>query len=138
MRATKLIKEIEHMSYIVRLKYLNLPTLSYRRLRGDIIMMYKLLSGIYDLNIAYHVVKPNNYVSRGHHLQLFKRHVHHDLRKFYFGNRIISIWNSLPNYVTNANSIGLFESSLERFWSNQACLFDYKADLAGTGSRSQT
>ena len=57
---------------------------------------------------------------------------------FILGNRIISIWNSLPNYVINANSIGLFEKSLDRFWSNQACLFDYEADLAGTGSRSQT
>jgi hypothetical protein len=42
---------------------------------------------------------------------------------FHFGNRIIPIWNSLPSYVMNANSIGLFEKSLDRFWSNQACFF---------------
>ena len=52
MRATKLIQEIKHMSYIDRLKNLNLPTLLYRRLRGDMIMVYKLLSGLYDSNIA--------------------------------------------------------------------------------------
>ena len=33
MRATKLIKRIKHLSYMERLKYLNLPTLHYRRLR---------------------------------------------------------------------------------------------------------
>ena len=65
-RATKIIQEIEHLSYTDRLKYLNLPTLLYRRLRGDMIMVYKLLSGIYDSNIACHSVKPNNYVTRGH------------------------------------------------------------------------
>ena len=92
--ATKLIQEIRHMSYIDRLKYLNLPTLLYRRLRGDMIMVYKLLSGIYDSNIACHLVKPNNYVTRGHHLRLFKRHVHYDLHKYYFANRTISNWNS--------------------------------------------
>jgi len=26
-------------------------------------------------------------------------HVHYDMRKFHFSNRIISIWNSLPDYV---------------------------------------
>ena len=95
-------------------------------------MVYKLLSGKYDSNIACHLVKPNNYVTRG-----FKRHVHYDLRKYYLGNRIISNWNSLPDYVINANSMGLFEKILDRFWSNQACFFDYKADLTATGSRSQ-
>ena len=137
MRATKLIPAIKHMSYIDRLKNLNLPTLLYRRLRGDMIMVYKLLSGLYDSNIACNLVKPNNYVTRGHYLRLFKKHVHYDLRKYYFGNRIISTWNSLPDYVISANTIGLFENSLDRFWRNQACLFDYKAELIGTGSRSQ-
>ena len=136
MRATKLIPSIKHMSYIDRLKNLNLPTLLYRRLRGDMIMVYKLLSGLYDSNIACNLVKPNNYVTRGHYLRLFKKHVHYDLRKYYFGNRIISTWNSLPDYVISANTIGLFENRLDQFWRNQACLFDYKADLTGTGSRS--
>ena len=35
MKATKLIQEIKHMSYIDRLINLNLPTLLYQRLRGD-------------------------------------------------------------------------------------------------------
>ena len=33
-------------------------------------------SGIFDSNIACNLVKPNNYVTRGYHLQLFKKHVH--------------------------------------------------------------
>ena len=75
------IQEMKHMSYIDRLKNLNLPTLLYRRLRGDMNMVYKLLSGLYDSNIVCNLVKPNNYVTRGHHLRLFKKHVHYDLRK---------------------------------------------------------
>ena len=78
MRATKSIQEIKHMSYKDRLKNLNLPTLLYRRLRDDMIMVYKLLSGLYDSNIARNSVVPNNNVTRGHHLRLFKKHVHYD------------------------------------------------------------
>jgi len=55
MRATKLIQEINHLSYIDRLKYLNLPTLVYRRFREDVIMVFKLLIDIYDSNIACHL-----------------------------------------------------------------------------------
>ena len=44
-------------------------------------------------------------------------------------------WNSLPDNVIIANSIGVFENRLDRFWSNQACYYDYKADLTGTGSQ---
>ena len=91
----------------------------------------------YDSNIACHLVKPIIYVTKGNHFRSSKRHVHYDLRKDYFGNRIIFNWKSLPDYVINANLIGIIERSLDRFWSNQACLFDYKADLIGTTSRSQ-
>jgi len=41
-------------------------------------------------------VKLTNVVAKGHHLRLFKRQFHYDLRKYYFGNCIISHWNSLP------------------------------------------
>ena len=72
MRATKLIKEVKHLSYIERLTFLNLPTLQYRRFRGDMIMAFKLLSGLYDSNNACQFVKSINFATRGHHLRLFK------------------------------------------------------------------
>ena len=126
MRATKVIQEIKHLSYIHGLKYLNLPTLLYQRLRGEMIMVHKLLSGIYDASNAFQLVKPNSFVTRGHYLRLFKRHVLYDLCKNYFGNRITSIWNSLPDNVINAYSIGEFEKNLDSFWSNQACFYIIK------------
>lgn len=137
MRATKLIKEIKHLSYIERLKYLKLPTLLYRRFRGDMIMVFKLLSGIYDSTIACHFEKPTNFITRGHNLRLIKKHVHYDLRKYYFSNRIISHWNSLPESVTNSGSVGIFERKLDHFWRNQDCIYNYMSDLDGSGSRSQ-
>jgi hypothetical protein len=111
-RATKLIKEIKYLSYMERLKYLKLPTLKYRRVRGDMILVYKLISGIYDSNIACKLNKPTNYVTRGHHFRLSKLHIRYDLRKYFFGNRIVSIWNSLPDYVVDSNSILIFENGM--------------------------
>jgi hypothetical protein len=42
MRATKLIKGIKNLSYINRLKYSSHPTLYYRKLRFDMIMVFKV------------------------------------------------------------------------------------------------
>ena len=43
-RATKLVPELKQLSYPDRLKKLNLPTLAYRRARGDMIQVYKILT----------------------------------------------------------------------------------------------
>ena len=40
-RATKMIPELKHLSYPERLKKLKLPTMAYRRARGDIIEVLK-------------------------------------------------------------------------------------------------
>jgi len=100
-------------------------------------MIIKLLTGIYDSNIACHLIKSNNFITGGHHLRLYKQHVYYDLCKYSFGNRIVSIWNSLPNYVIASNSVVVFENRLDKVWRDQACYFDYTADLTGAGSRSQ-
>ena len=48
-RATKQIPSLKNLEYEDRLRKLKLPTLRYRRLRGDMIETYKLTSGIYDI-----------------------------------------------------------------------------------------
>ena len=47
-RATKQIPGMKNLSYEERLRKLELPTLSYRRLRGDMIEVYKIIQGHYD------------------------------------------------------------------------------------------
>ena len=43
---------MKKLSYSDRLKKLALPTLTYRRLRGDTIETYKIVHGIYDVTAA--------------------------------------------------------------------------------------
>ena len=47
IRATKMVPELKHMEYHERLEALQLPTLSYRRVRGDMITVYKIINKIY-------------------------------------------------------------------------------------------
>ena len=50
MRATKLVSGLKKKFYKERLMALKLPTLKYRKIRGDMIEVYKLLTNTYDDN----------------------------------------------------------------------------------------
>jgi len=47
------------------------------------------------------------------------------------------MWNSLPNYVVDVQSIDVFKVHLDKFWAQQELMFDWTADLTGTGDRSE-
>jgi len=53
MRATKLVLNVRHLTYKERLMQLKLPTLKYRHLRGDMIEVFKILTGNYDINVTF-------------------------------------------------------------------------------------
>ena len=50
-RATRLVPSLKSLSYEERLRKLNLPTLVYRRARGDMIETFKILK-IYDRSVT--------------------------------------------------------------------------------------
>ena len=51
-RATKQLPGFKELSYSERLKKLKLSTLSFRRVRGDMIKLYKILNDKYDKEAA--------------------------------------------------------------------------------------
>ena len=50
-RATRMVPAIKHLSYSERLQHLSLPSLHHRRMRGDMIDVYKYLHGLYNTNL---------------------------------------------------------------------------------------
>ena len=65
-------------------------------------------------------------------MRLQKVRLKYDLRKYCFTNRVVNIWNSLPNWVVTADS-----TRLDTFWHNQDIMYDFRSQLEGTGSRSE-
>ena len=61
--------------------------------------------------------------------------MHYKLRKHNFSNRIVAIWNSLPNTVVSAESTDTFINNLDKFWANQDFKIDWNADITGIGGK---
>ena len=47
---------------------------------------------------------------------------------------MVNIWNSLPNEVVEIDTVKAFKYRLDKHCSNQDEMFDFNADLTGTGS----
>ena len=45
--------------------------------------------------------------------------------------------HSWPNWVVSANTTDTFKVRLNKFWYNQNIVYDFRAQLQGTGSRSE-
>jgi len=98
---------------------------------------YKIVTGKYETCVAPGLSKERTYVTRGNDLRLKKFHIKYDLRKYSFSVRVVNIWNSLPNWVVSANTTDTFKARLDKFWHNQDIVYDFRAQLQGTGSRSE-
>jgi len=134
-RATKMIKQCRKMSYTDRLKYLKLPTLTYRRVRGDMVEVYKILTQKYDNNVTLDLCLSNCTTTRGNALKLATVRPHLDIRKYSFSVRTVSVWNSLPDSVITSDSINTFKNALDKYWHNEDILYNYRAKLSGIGIR---
>ena len=129
-RATKQIPGLKHLEYPERLRKLNMPTLKYRRLRGDMIETFKILQGIYDNEVTEGLLDlDENSRTRGNDKKLKKHRCKLNIRKYYFTNRIVETWNSLPNEVINAKSVKQFEINLDKHWETQDIRYNYEADI---------
>ena len=51
----------------------------------------------------------------------------HERRKESFPNRAVNMWNFIPEYVVNAPSVDSFKNRLDKQWSNEEIVYDYKA-----------
>ena len=105
--------------------------MTYRRYRGDMNEVYKILTGKYDKNLAPVLQLNEGSITRGNSLKLTTERSRYDVRKFSFTSRVVSIWNSLPNEVVEAESLNTFKYRLDKFWTNQECFYNYKAKLTG-------
>ena len=116
-RATKLIPRFKKLSYEERLERLKLIPLEQRRLRGDLIETYKILSNKVDVNRKIFFQLADTVNLRGNSMKLYKQRSRLIARQNFFSQRVVDFWNDLPNYTVQAPSVNSFKARLDKHWS---------------------
>ena len=127
---------MKNIPYEERLLRLKLPTFAYKRTRGDMIDVYKLLHEKYDSDIS-NIVKLNKDSdtregTNGHNLTSFIERACTNVRKESFSLRVTRLWNDLPEVVVTAPSVNSFKNRLDRHCGTEEFLYNYKAALPGS------
>ena len=111
-RATRMVNCLKHLPYNERLKKLGIPSLEYRRLRADVIEVYKIVNQIDRIPIDKFFTINDEISTRNNGLKLFKKRSRLNVRANVFSNRVVNAWNLLPCEVVLAP----FKSRLNKFW----------------------
>ena len=117
-RATKLVPSIRDLNYEERLNILGLYPLEIRRIRGDLIETFKMLNGIEEISEDDRAMfQLSKSTTRGHSMKIYKKALSKglNLRKYFFSQRDLENWNSLPAYVINAKNVKQFKNRFDSY-----------------------
>ena len=126
---TKRVFGMKDMSYSQRLATLKLPSLEFRRVRGDLIETYKIMTNIYDPETTKTLISSSstNNLTGSHKFKIFKKRINSNSTRYqkFFTNRITNIWNKLPDHVVKADTVNSFKNCIDKHFN----AFKYMTDL---------
>ena len=91
-RATRMMHELKGLPYEERLRRAGLLSLETRRMRTDLLQVYKILHQIDDIPVN-DLFQMNTGITRGHNYKLKKDYSRLDVRKYFFSQRTVTEWN---------------------------------------------
>ncbi len=111
-RFTKRLYGMGSLSYTERLIALNLEPLELRRLKADLILVYKIIHRLVSLNFDDFFKYARSAVTRGHAFKLEIPLCATNYGKFFFSYRVVSAWNSLSAATVTSRTISTFKIRL--------------------------
>ena len=118
-RVTKMIPSLRHKQYKDRLKELDLFSLEHRRIRGDLIQVFKIIRGIDNMDCNKYFSIDNTNYTRGNGCKINGKSLtrkSNESKNFFF-NRIVNLWNGLPRDVIECNTVDTFKHRLDKYFA---------------------
>ena len=117
-RAIKMVSGLESKLYKERLKELGLQSLEDRRVRGDMTQVWKIMNSHDNLEKNDFFAPVNQNIQRTRlravRVNLQKKRVETDIRKYSFAIRVPDYWNSLPIEMKEARNLIIFKNMYDR------------------------
>ena len=114
-RFTKRLRGLWHLSYSERLLFLdNADTLELRRLKQDLLMIFKIVHHLVDMDFDAFFGLNAYTCTRGHDFKLMKPVTNNNARHFSFACRRIDSWNSLPSFAVSCQSVSGFKFQINK------------------------
>ena len=113
---TKCIIGLKNYEYEERLRALNIPSLEYRRIRGDLIETFKIFNNLYDPSTTKPLINLSpvyTNITRSNSLKIFKKRFNLNTYKYFFSNRVVNIWNNLSSDTVLTNNLNLFKNKVD-------------------------
>jgi len=115
-----MIPSVRNLPYEVRLKKLGLWSLEDRRVKADLIEVFKIVYGLSSVKFdTFFEFSPCGW-TRGHSLKLNKNRVRTDLRQHFFSERVINTWNKLDKDTVCASPLNCFKRHLEKLHKDES------------------
>merc|ERR1712240_913158 len=125
-RATRLVPELKELPYEERLNQLKLTTLEERRVRGDMIETYKIITRKEKVNPDnYFQLLPDREGPRARDKKIYKKFAKKDVRRLSFTLRVTNGWNCLTNEMVNARKTSEFKARLDAFTAARTLARNY-------------
>ena len=112
-RATKLVPQLKEMNYDDRLEALGLQRLVDRRIRGDMIETYKIMTGKEKLD-SRRLFTVATLMSRSHPMKIYRKYSRLDVRKYFFSQRVVKKWNMLSLDEVEAGKTSDFKAKYDK------------------------
>ena len=120
-----MVPELRDLPYEERLKQLKLTTLEERRVRGDMIETYKIITRKERVNPDnFFQMIPDREGPRTRNKKIFKRRAQKGERRFFFTQRVTNGWNGLTNEIVNAEKTSEFKALMDAFTAARTLIRD--------------
>jgi len=101
-----------NLSYWQKLSILQLDSLHLRRIKADLLLCYKMINNLVDVDVATFFALSYCRLTRSNGVKLKKSYCCSTCDANFFSNRVINIWNSLPSHIVQAPSVATFRKRL--------------------------
>jgi hypothetical protein len=113
-RFTKRLSGYEtEFTYLQRLHALGDETLLVRRIKADLVLVYKIIHGLVD-GLGDLVQFARVMRTRGHLYKIVPQRFRVNSRKNFFSVRVANLWNDLPAEVVKSGTLAIFKAKLKQ------------------------